>query len=247
MKGSIELPVPFEGIPHWRVNFRPTSYERERIASLKECREVIERHQVRMRGWYYPHISHQPGQSGAGSNWVGNWSGGGGRHTEYWRFYQSTQFIHLFSVNEAVDKDWHQKLIADTKGHLSHYRDLDLDSAPGFMSTINILYTMSEIVEFATRLAAAGVYEGNVVVDVSLVGVKGFILTTDWNRAWHEYYSVAESTVRKRKTINIEELIASPISVTQEWTEWVYQCFGWLNPSEEVIKKDIEEYRAGRY
>ncbi|MEW8030315.1 MAG: hypothetical protein AB2806_21580 [Candidatus Thiodiazotropha sp.] len=247
MNGLNELPVPFEGIPYWRVNFRPTSYEPERIASLSECQAIIERHQVRMRGWYYPHISHQPGQSGAGSNWIGNWSGGGGRHTEYWRFYQSAQFIHLFCVNEAVEKDWHQKLLTDTKGHLSHYRDLDLDSVPGFMSTVNILYTMSEIVEFATRLAVAGVYEGDFIVDVSLEGVKGFVLTTDWNRAWHEYYSVAESTIRRRKVINIEELISSPASVTQDWTEWIYQCFGWLNPSAEAIKKDIEEYRAGKY
>jgi len=247
MSGSIELPVPVETIPHWRVNFRPNNYDPDRIASLSECQAIVERHQVRMRGWYYPHISHQPGEAGAGSSWVGNWTGDGWRHIEYWRFYQSAQFIHLFSVNEVADTDWHQKLLTDTKGHLSHYRDLNLDEAPGFMSTVNILRTMSEIVEFAARLAAAGVYEGSVIIDISLVKVKGLVLTTDWNRAWHEYYSASESTVKRRKVVNIEELISSPVAITHEWTAWVYQCFGWLNPSAEVIKKDIEEYRAGRY
>lgn len=247
MSSTIELPVPVKDIPHWRVNFRPNSYEPRRVSSLRECRSIVERHQVRMRGWYYPHISHQPGGSGAGSNWIGSWCGSGSSHTEYWRLYQSAQFVHLFCVSEAAESDWHQKLLRDTKNHLRHYRDLDLDNVPGFMSTVNILYTVSEIVEFMARLAAAGIYEGSVVLDLSLVNVKGFVLTTDWNRAWHDYYAAAEQTIHRRQEIGIEELLASPVAITQEWTSWVYQCFGWLNPSLDVIKKDIEEYRAGKY
>lgn len=247
MSDTLELPVPVKNMPHWRVNIRPMDYDKVRISSLSECKSIVERHQVRMRGWYYPHISHQPGNSGTGSNWVGGWCGSGSSHTEYWRFYQSGQFIHLFCISEAAEPDWHQKLLKDTRNHLSHYRDLDLDSVPGFMSTVNILYTVSEIIEFLARLAAYGIYEGSVVLDVSLVDVKGFVLTTDWNRAWQEYYAAAVNTIHRRQEINVEELIAAPVVVTQEWTTWLYQCFGWLNPSPEIVKKDIESYRSGKY
>ncbi|HET7676017.1 MAG TPA: hypothetical protein VFL54_10885 [Gammaproteobacteria bacterium] len=247
MSGAVELPVPVKDMPHWRVNFRPNSYNPRRVSSLSECRAIVERHQVRMRGWYYPHISHQPKESGAGSDWIGSWCGNGSTHAEYWRFYQSTQFVHLFCVSEAAESAWHQQLLRDTKSHLRHLHDLDLENVPGFMSTVNILYTVSEIVEFMARLAAAAIYEGSVILDVSLVNIKDFVLTTNSNRVWHDYYAAAEDVVHRRTEVDIEELLTSPVAVTQEWTSWIYQCFGWFDAPPLGIRKDIEEYRAGKY
>ncbi len=245
MTSSIDLPVQIKGMPHWRVNFRPVVHDSDRISSLAECMSIIERNQVRMRGWYYPHISHQHGETGVGSNWVGSWCDYDSRHTEYWRFYQSTQFIHLFSVSET-QKSWHKDLLYNTKYHLRHLREVDLDNVPGFLSTLNVVYTITEIIELLARLAAAGVYEERVVLDLSLENIQYFVLTTDRNRFCQDYCAASENRIYRKQEIHIEDLLATPVKITLGWIEWLFNCFGWLNPPSDVIKNDIEAYRAGK-
>src|ERR671931_2326189 len=94
-----KLPVPVLDFPHWRVNIRPVIYQEELIPSLAKCFETVEQTKVRLRGWDYPHLSTKNNQRCQGVNWAGSWSNFMG-HNEYWRFYQSGQFIHLFSIRE---------------------------------------------------------------------------------------------------------------------------------------------------
>jgi hypothetical protein len=183
---DLNLPVPVLQYPHWRVNLRPEEYDAEAIPSLGECLRIIQHNQVRLRGWSYPHLSNRDNQVIQGSNWIGSWTQFMG-HREYWRFYQSKQFIHLFSVREATEQGWAEKLRADTVSHLSYLTDINWDEVPGFISLTNFLYCVTEIVEFAARLCQAGVYRGVVDLNIQLRRIGGFVLTTTWERAWSEF------------------------------------------------------------
>ncbi len=71
--------------------------------------------------------------------------------------------------------------------HLRHMRDIDWNAIPGYVSIVNLVYTITEYFEFAARICQAGVYQGNLNISIELHGAKGYLLTTDWNRSWHDW------------------------------------------------------------
>ena len=97
------LPVPVLEGPHWRVNLRPSEYLPELIPTLSQCFEIIQQTKVHLRGWDYPHLSTRNTERASGSNWIASWTPFM-NHNEYWRFYQSGQFLHLFSVREITEE-----------------------------------------------------------------------------------------------------------------------------------------------
>src|SRR5438477_12026082 len=112
------LPVPVLDHPHWRVNMRPLPFEPERIPSLSAGFELIQSTKLSLRGWDYPHLSHKPHQRGTGKSWIAAWSDFM-NHVEYWRFYQSGQFLHLAAVRE-VEPQWRAQLRNAAESHGSY-------------------------------------------------------------------------------------------------------------------------------
>lgn len=242
----IELPVPVLQYPHWRVNFRPGVYEEYLIPSLAKCFEIIERNKLSLRGWDYPHLSRRDTERGQGNNWVASWSNFMGHH-EYWRFYQSGQFIHLFSVREVTETEWRTKLESDMKSHLSYMRDIDWERIPGFLSIVNFVYNVTEIYEFATRLCQSQVYSGTVNIKVELKGIKGFVLSAPWERAWHSYYAASENVLATSNNIETDALVAASREAALRSIVWFFERFGWLSPPKNVIAHDQENLIKGRF
>lgn len=240
-----KLPIPVLEKPHWRVNFRPEVYIGEAIPSLSQCFQIIEKNQVRLRGWYYPHLSNHADERTQGKNWVASWVTFRG-HIEYWRFYQSTQFIHYFSVRESTEEGWRAKLQKQTASHLFHNSDIDWNTVPGFISITNFLYTVTEIIEFAARLCQAQVYKGNLDISIQISSIKGFMLTADEDRAWNVYCPAGEDMLDKIWTIDSGSLIADSPEYSLDIIAWFFERFGWLNPSKDVLRKDIDNYLKGR-
>ncbi len=241
----VELPVPVLDGPHWRVNYRPEAYAEESIPSLSQCFEIVEKNKVALRGWDYPHVSHRSNERGQGSNWVASWSSYMG-HLEYWRLYQSTQFIYYSSVRETTEERWYDTLRKQAASHLSDVKNVDLDKVPGFISIINFLYSVTEVVEFAARLCQAQVYEGRLDISIHLNSIKGFMLTTDMNRAWNLYCVAGVDKLGKTWQIDSESLIADSPDLSLKITIWFFERFGWMNPSIDAIRKDIDDYLSGR-
>jgi hypothetical protein len=239
---TINLPVPVLEHPHWRVNFRPGAYKDEVIPSLGQCFQIVEKNRVRLRGWDYPHLSNEITQ---GANWVASWSNFRG-HLEYWRFFQSTQFLHLFSVREVMEEGWRSKLQKEAASHLSYIRDTDWDKVPGFISILNFIFNVTEIIEFAARLCQAQVYKGNLSISIHLNGIRGFVLTTDLNHMWDVYCAAGEDKLGKTWTLDSGSLIADSPQQSLDVIVWFFERFGWLNPSIEVLRKDIDDYLKGR-
>lgn len=244
MMGSVELPVPVRDHPHWRVQFCPSRYEPELIPSLAACYSTVERTKVRLRGWDYPHISHRPEQHAYGNHWVASWSEFMG-HLEYWRFYQSGQFLHLFAVREATEPGWRDKLLSTTHSHLSWNKEINWSAVPGFISVTNFLYTVTEIFEFAARLAQKQVYTGRIMINIRINRIKGFVLTTDWDRAWSEYRAASEDVLGKEWEVETSDLVTASADYSLKAMVWFFERFGWLDPVISVLQKDQERFLKG--
>jgi hypothetical protein len=246
MKVKIELPVPVLNYPHWRINFRPAQYEEQLIPMLGKCFEIIEKNKLSLRGWDYPHLSQRDTERGQGSNWVASWSDFLGYY-EYWRFYQSGQFVNLFSVREVTEREWRTKLEAEMKSNLSYMHDIDWEKVPGFISIINFTYNVTEIYEFAARLCQSQIYVGTINIKIELKGIKGFVLSAPWTRSWHSYYAANEDILTKSNDFESDQLVATSKEAALESIVWFFERFGWLNPSMNIISNDQENLLKGRY
>lgn len=241
----MSLPDQILHSPHWRVNFRPELYEAELIPSLAKCFELIEQTKVRLRGWDYPHLSNRSSQREQGVNWVASWSDFMG-HKEYWRLYQSGQFINLFSIKEAAEKEWRIKLEEVTKGHLHHLKDIDWSKISGFISIINFLYTVTEIFEFGARLCQKGLYRGTVTITIELRAIKGFVLTTEGPRHWDSYYAANENVLGRTWFLKSDVLVAESAERSLKAVLWFFERFGWLSPPVETLRADQQSFLKGR-
>ena len=111
-----QLPSKIKPGPHWRMTLRPLEYERARFRSLSDCRTAIEQAQVRLRGWYFPHLSSKPEDQEAGNDYIAVGTDRSGQ-LEYWRFYLSGQFVGLYAVRETTEDGWAEKLRKDARSH----------------------------------------------------------------------------------------------------------------------------------
>lgn len=244
-KTKYQLPVPVLDSPHWRVNFKPDEYHEDLIPTLAKCFEIIQKNKLSLRGWDYPHLSNRDNERAVGTNWIASWSDFMG-HKEYWRFHQSGQYLHLFSVREATEPEWRQKMQSDMRSHLSFMEDVKWDEVPGFISMLNFVYSMTEIFEFAARLCQAEIYSGILSIDVRIKGIKGFVLAADWDRAWHSYYAASENDLGRSWSLKSDVLIAESSEKSLDAIIWFFERFGWLSPSIEVIRKDQDNFLKGR-
>jgi hypothetical protein len=164
---------------------------------------------------------------------------------EYWRFYQSGQFLHLAAVREVLESEWRAQLVRAARWHHSDPPQGTWDEVPGFFSMLNFLYTITEVFEFAARVAQRGIYVGPVLVDISLHDVRGFVLVPEVDRAWSEYCSASEAELTRTWTVASADLIANSAAASLEATVWFFERLGWLKPNTEVLRRDQEKFLKG--
>jgi hypothetical protein len=238
---EIKLPVPVIENPHWRVNFRPDDYNEELIPTLKKCYEIIEKNKLSLRGWDYPHLSNFNTERGTGNSWVASWYDFM-HHLEYWRLYQSGQFLHLFSVGEATRVEWREQL----RSQMGNFalQDIDWEKVPGFISILNFIYRMTEIFEFASRLCQAEVYKGLITIDIKLKGIKGFVLSAEW--IWRNYYAATENEIGSSWSYESDILVAESADQALKAIAWFFERFNWLSPPIDVFRQDQDNFLKGR-
>ncbi len=246
MKDNVELPVPVLEHPHWRVNTYPEVFQKERLSTLTECLELIKNTKVRLRGWDYPHVSNRPGELDYRSNYIASWANFMGQ-IEYWRFYQSSQFLHLSTVREVTEPGWTEKLRKRARSRIIfHPEPIDWDKVKGFFSLPNTIYTFTEIFEFAARLCQRGVYVGNIIIDVQISDVEGFVLVAEGERAWHHYYATSCTELRCSWSYSNRELLTGVVDIVLDSLVWFFERFGWLDAPREALKAEISSFLGKR-
>lgn len=229
-----QLPVPVLQTPHWCVNLRPEYYEPELIPTLSKCSSLIEQNRVKLGEWSYPYENYESVQ---GSNWIASSTDFFGRK-EYWRFYQSSQFVHLFSIIE-VTKPGYRNNLQKQSSQLLSYKKINPSSVPGFIIITNFVYTVTEIFEFAARLCTNGIYRGKINITISLNKIKGFILTKE--EKFPELrclYQANENILNYSLPVASDALVANSPEQSLKAIVWFFERFGWLDPPVEAFKKD---------
>jgi hypothetical protein len=240
-----KLPIPVLSSPHWEVIIHPDKFEPELIGSLNGCFDLVEQTKVRLRGWDFPHLSHLPQERTLGNNWAGSWVSFL-NEVEYWRLYQSGQFIHLHALEEAINIGWRESTRLIAKDSFTYRTDIDWSKVPGFVSYLNCLYRLTEIFEFAARICEKGVWKGSLSLSIKIQGIQGFVLTMDPRRNHTNYWPASESEIGKAWTFETGELVATGKEKSLQAAAWFFERFGWLAPPIDVLRKDQEDFVQGR-
>jgi hypothetical protein len=209
---------------HWRLVVRPLSPLAERL-SLRECLELVERNRVSLRGWDFPHISHRQDNEGGterGREYVESWCDWQW-FLEFWRMHRSGQFLAynvLQGEAEAVENQ----------------------DGVRWLNVVDTIYTISEFVEFAHRLANVGTYRGGYLLDLSLRNTGGRRLSAGRGRMpfWDDQSTNAE-TIQIERRVDADAVEAGAISTSLDVLLELFDAFGW-NPDRNQIRADQEAF-----
>ncbi len=196
MKDSFIETIKSRG--YWRINFQPTG--KPANLTLPECGELIEKNNVKLRGWYYPFHGHGAADNHGIENhnkyclgWIDS-----GEFKEFWHMYQSGQFLHY----SAMEEDW---MTPETEG--TRFSNIELEPGKYLNFVGSLTYYLTEIMEFLTRLHKAGLYQDGAYVNISLNNTKGRQLSSiDGSRRLSTPRVTQESPIVFEKTYTPDEL-----------------------------------------
>jgi hypothetical protein len=229
---------------YWRVNIRPTKFEKTRIDSPDHCWKLVELCRVYLRGWDYPHMEEKTigedwVQSGVDLDTFG--------HVELWRFYQSGQFIHYFSCLEDYrEKEVNTLIKGSRAGRLLQKGALDQGRYSG-LSVLSTLYRVTEIFEFAARLAQREVLQPSLEISIKLVGMENRTLFFwDPGRQLLDAYFPQINEILFEKKLSIGESIAESHANALDATIYIFGKFRWLSPSRQILAEDQRKFLERR-
>ncbi len=224
---------------YWRILFEPLG-EENKLTELPECKTIIEKNAVHLRGWPYPFVPNWSDDERAlefGQNYCQGWINLEKTpfdHKEFWRMYQSTQFIHYIALYE----DWISNLQVVNMWERDK-KFLSENQGLGFLGTV---YFITEIYQFISRLALGGLYDNGVKINISLNNTKNRMLFVDDPRRFP--FSTPKKSIEQQlsfeKKYTKEELLSNPIDSAREVIFYFFARFQWENPSIDVIKNDQE-------
>jgi hypothetical protein len=222
---------------YWEVVIRPTHYEKVRISDLSQCLKIVEDCTVKLRGWDYPHISNKTPPYNC-VNYVESivdWD----VYKEFWRMYQSGQFVHLFGCHE----DWFEEE-TPLFGHSQYYRLKPRQ----VLEVIMTLYSFTEIYEFAARLAQKNLFGKSAFLSITLHGMKNRRLTFfQIGRHLLDEYICHIEEIPREKEIPIETLLGNGHDIALDETLEIFKRFNWNSPPRDILKKDQQKLLEGRF
>jgi len=202
---------------YFRIELRPTKFTKDNF-TLAECKEIVEKNQVRLRGWYFPHFAKNHGDFFNGDDHaVGflDWS----EHCEIFKMYRSGQFVYYLNFWE----DWTAYLpygydVKDERGN----------KRPNVKEVIMTLYTITEIFLFASRLASSNFPDKNMHVSIELKDCqeRGLILD-QFGRSLHQFYQCKIPEFKIEKDIPLEEIMTNYASLALDTTFEIFERFNW--------------------
>jgi hypothetical protein len=222
---------------YWRIKIRPTEYDEKRIKTIEECINIIKTCVVTLRGWDYPHID-RTGIRMSGNDSIESlcdWPEGG--HYEYWRFYQSGQFVHYFSMREdyAIDEERLKKIQKDR--HTKSEKYLDILSA---------LYSVTEIYQFAKNLVAKNIMGEEIEVIVELGGAEGrelFFWDSFMRHLFNNYIcAFRDENIIVKRIVKKEDVLAHALEISLGVTMEIFKKFNWIDVPANIFTEDQKKY-----
>jgi hypothetical protein len=223
---------------YWRVEIRPTAFNKLRVPTLGEAQKLVQSCIVSFRGWDYPHWAQDTIQNV--EDWVESWVDWK-YFIEYWRFYQSGQFTHLFGLREDYE-DVSDLLPQTSPPQPSHAGYLGFDSA---------VLQVTEIFEFAARLANKGILNPKAFISVGVHNIRDYqLIALDRTRLhfglFTNYVHASESPIVIEREISEQELVSKPDEFALDYVIHIFELFQWNNPPRQVLSEYQKKLREGR-
>lgn len=221
---------------YWHVILRPRTYHRERIASLREAQRIVEENQIRHRGWYFPHTDSRDLHRGV--EYVES-NSEFREIKEHWRYYEDGRFIFCAGLGE----DW----FADDRS-LAPNDWLKRIQPGAVLDILSVLYQVSEIYEFAARLAERGVFGSDIVVRINLVNMEGrqLVFLPGTGRRLSLSYTYHAKELPRESVVSMGDMVS-------HWTTLAYKHFAWItdkfgfDASDSVFVSDQGRFLQERY
>lgn len=208
---------------HWEVVIRPTVHDPERLP-FEDLEAVLTRASVRLRGWDVPHVNWRHPIARAQTHI--EQSTMFQHHAEFWRFYQSGQFIHLRGFGE----DWrHQSGL---------YPPDRPDWRPGMrLGVTDTLWAFTEYFELASKLAVTPAGHDEMWVSITLHGLRNReLFVDDQNRApFFEPYVASVEDFAVEQLLDRRTLVGESWPLAREAARQLFLRFGW-NAGEGLLK-----------
>ena len=205
---------------HWRVLIRPANFEKHRIPSVEELCRLLERTSVRLRGRPFPIV--RSGQLPFFEDHI-TYEEEDDRFAELWRFYQSGQFIQYFAfIEDRLD--------------CSKIENMPSEWQPGlFLDPLQILFRLTEIFEFATRLSFTSAADDQTRVELYVNGIKGRSLKSASGRLWALPGNICQD---EKFSLTYDfpniQLVASNRDLALQAAHEIFKGFGW-KPSTSLL------------
>ena len=164
---------------YWKVIIRPKTFVSNRIADISSLFPLIDKINVEIRGWDFPHIDPREPPT-IGIDWIEeqeDWL----HIKSCWRFHQSGLFIY----ESGMGYDWRDE---------SSFWPPDKNWQSGsFIGVGDIIYTVTEIMEFASRLAISDAGDEIMYLKIGLFNIQDRKLYVDNPHKWpfHTEYKAA--------------------------------------------------------
>jgi hypothetical protein len=200
----------------WKITTKPKEYKQERVNN-DLLYEIIQRSQVSLRGWYFPHVSSthiQYLQDGVGS-YVNS-----PRHQESFSAYTNG----LFTFHRVFWEDLEN----------SSYKQMEVKA----FDFKNVIWSITEFFIFFKRFYEDIAPGEEIEIQISANNIKGRqIGTTDFSlNIGDDWFSKHQNQFAYSKTIQTTVLSISHIDIANECIRKLFRIFGWPDANPEVIK-----------
>lgn len=233
---TASLPVALNSLPYWRFTFRPAVYRGDRIASARECLDILESVAIRVAGWRYPFVSRDHDRTHLRKNHAEAFVDSG-EFREFGRLYRSGQFLYVTVLREAL-----------LNGTLDEVREISQWHKPrgsipptGGINIIRMMRLVTVAFLNAQSLVERLNLGDRVGMSLRLANIKGHVLVAGPRRELDEYYQVVEESIEVDATYSPEDVRIKPLALAIAAARDIYAAFGWLDPLDFVLAGIQEE------
>lgn len=207
---------------YWKFIIHPKKCLDDGVLSIPDLPDTIKQLAVSLRGWDFPHWNSRenPTIGDRCAEQTTDWR----NHIEFWRYCQSGQFIHY----SALWIDW-----MDARPDIPNEHE-----PPGsVLHYLDTVYTLTEMYEFAARLATRGLLADECVLEVDLVGTKNRHIISPGRSLWGPYECKLDHVLLSKNLVS-EHLIAESANLALAHAEHIFHHFNWLSIRAEAMRED---------
>ena len=149
---------------YWKVVIRPSTFKDKRVQDRSTLEHILRKTSVSIKGWSFPNVDDFR-EFDEGPDWIGQeieWK----PILEFWRFYQSGQFVYYSRMAE----DWRYSS-SQCLTHEGRSRNANLDMT-------EMVTRFTEIFEFAARLSFSEVGDTGTHLEVTLANFGDYLIRT---------------------------------------------------------------------